>query len=253
MTRPEFDIKKAGTLIHLSIEAYKPTGELDLSPFGLELIKEIDEKKTGTQAFIAEDAKKIVIAFRGSSSVKDVLIDIAVNKVCFPRVRRWFFKPRVHSGFFAAYSSVQGVVLNTIKELYSKKPRQVIITGHSLGGALGTLAAFDIANTLSIRPTLYTFGCPRVGNRWFIRKYHGKVKHSFRIVNDDDIVPHLPKVGYKDAKTLVLLDDDGNYEVGISPIEKFVEDLDSFLKLLTLEAIRDHGSKQYAEAIGKSQ
>jgi Lipase (class 3) len=42
------------------------------------------------------------------------------------------------------------------------------VTGHSLGGALATLAAHDIATAVKCLPkmalSVYTFGAPRVGN-----------------------------------------------------------------------------------------
>jgi hypothetical protein len=45
---------------------------------------------------------------------------------------------------------------------------------------LASLAAFDIARELNIQPErmkLYTFGCPRLGNRAFAREY-SQVCHS---------------------------------------------------------------------------
>ena len=59
---------------------------------------------------------------------------------------------------------------------------QVYCTGHSLGGAVASLAAFDIVRELQL-PTehvkVYTFGCPRLGNRAFVREYH-EVRHCIR-------------------------------------------------------------------------
>ena len=58
---------------------------------------------------------------------------------------------------------------------------QVRITGHSLGGALATLAAYDIAAaaekqcTCRVHTTVYTFGAPRVGNHAFAKEYRAKV------------------------------------------------------------------------------
>lgn len=52
---------------------------------------------------------------------------------------------------------------------------QVYCTGHSLGGAVASLAAFDIARELNVstqRIKLYTFGCPRLGNKAFVREFH---------------------------------------------------------------------------------
>ncbi len=43
--------------------------------------------------------------------------------------------------------------------------------GHSLGGALATLAAFEIRKRWpEARMVVYTFGCPRVVSPFYIRK-----------------------------------------------------------------------------------
>jgi predicted lipase len=41
-----------------------------------------------------------------------------------------------------------------------------LFTGHSLGGALATLAALDVKRQINPSNTVYfyTYGCPRVGN-----------------------------------------------------------------------------------------
>ena len=45
----------------------------------------------------------------------------------------------------------------------ASSPPRIWITGHSLGGALATLAAIDLAKQHPGCPLcLYTFGCPRV-------------------------------------------------------------------------------------------
>ena len=51
--------------------------------------------------------------------------------------------------------------------------------GHSLGGALATLAALDVKNLCKAREqldvTLYTFGAPRTGNHAFAWDVAAKV------------------------------------------------------------------------------
>lgn len=57
-------------------------------------------------------------------------------------------------------------------------------TGHSLGGSLAMLAAYDIAALL---PTLtvrcYTYGAPRTGNRAFAEDYGRVVEDTWHIIN----------------------------------------------------------------------
>ncbi|KNH06342.1 lipase domain protein [Perkinsela sp. CCAP 1560/4] len=70
----------------------------------------------------------------------------------------------------------------------SGKGKEIIITGHSLGGAIANLCAHSIASRFQVSPTVYTFGSPRIGNTQFRRLYDELVPNTFRIVNQSDIV-----------------------------------------------------------------
>jgi len=71
------------------------------------------------------------------------------------------------------------------------------IIGHSLGGALASLAALDFY--LNFKPvgtslesmTVRTFGCPCVGNQSFVDLYNDSIKDSKRYVIYMDPVPLL--------------------------------------------------------------
>ena len=62
--------------------------------------------------------------------------------------------------------------------------------GHSLGGALATLAAYDIRTSLqakavgSAEVVCYTFAAPRTGNHAFARDYNAVVPDSWSVIND---------------------------------------------------------------------
>ena len=62
--------------------------------------------------------------------------------------------------------------------------------GHSLGGALATLAAFDIqkqlvaANQRNAQVVCYTFAAPRTGNHAFAREYNAMVPDTWSVIND---------------------------------------------------------------------
>jgi predicted lipase len=69
----------------------------------------------------------------------------------------------------------------------------VIFTGHSLGGAIANLAAFDFANARHHRSfRLYTFGQPRVGDEKYANAVSTAISNHFRVVHKKDIVPHKP-------------------------------------------------------------
>ncbi len=66
----------------------------------------------------------------------------------------------------------------------------VVVAGHSLGGALATLAAFDIRRHLldnmhsDAEVVCYTFAAPRTGNHAFAREYNAMVPDSWSVIND---------------------------------------------------------------------
>jgi triacylglycerol lipase len=76
----------------------------------------------------------------------------------------------------------------------------LVVTGHSLGGALAVLAA-DILNAQGfLIHSVYTFGQPRVGDATFAARYNMTLgQRTFRIVNSNDLVPRLPGwlMGYR--------------------------------------------------------
>ena len=50
--------------------------------------------------------------------------------------------------------------------LWNFQPKSILVTGHSLGGALAMFAAIEIKNTAGYlgKIRVYTLGQPRVGN-----------------------------------------------------------------------------------------
>ena len=68
----------------------------------------------------------------------------------------------------------------------------VVVTGHSLGGALATLLVADLAANTPLKPQAWTFASPRVGDAAFAGRYGGLSTVSWRIYNQADIVPYFP-------------------------------------------------------------
>lgn len=95
----------------------------------------------------------------------------------------------VHNGFRLAYEQVKDGLAGQLRAL---APRSLWLAGHSLGGALATLAAADLATTADLGPKiggLYTFGSPRVGNQPFV---DGLAVPHWRMANGQDEVPEVP-------------------------------------------------------------
>ncbi|RNC44267.1 lipase, partial [Trypanosoma cruzi] len=97
----------------------------------------------------------------------------------------------------------------------------ILITGHSLGGAMATLAAANFMSqnslfTSALKVLLYTFGQPRVGNEafvnWLLASFCRGGHESYRVTHKRDVVPHVPPmfVGYLHLPNEVWYDNDGD-------------------------------------------
>jgi hypothetical protein len=148
--------------------------------------------------FQADGAGDVVVAVRGTEGILEWIHDLEFDLVTCP-----FLAGAGHTedGFTAMYTSLRtGVspaspsVVDALATLpYPQPVTSMTITGHSLGGALATLLALDVAaNTGFTNPTAYTFASPRTGDPAFVSTYNQVVKNSFRVANRMDIVPKLP-------------------------------------------------------------
>jgi endonuclease G len=124
---------------------------------------------------------------------------------------------RVHSGFYDCYSSVKQDVLDSVLAAGITN-RKVWLTGHSLGGALATLAAADLREKLEV-VGVYTFGQPRLCKNDFKQIISNNFPDKFfRFVNDDDIITRIPP-GYEHVGKLIHFDAYGNVQQSAIEVE----------------------------------
>ena len=101
---------------------------------------------------------------------------------------------KVHLGIYDFYqSSLAKSVREAVNSIDPKIP--LLIAGHSLGSALATLAAMDLALLYpKLQPNLhlYAYAGPRVGDRTFIEAHSKLIPNHYRIVNLADTIPLLP-------------------------------------------------------------
>lgn len=134
-------------------------------------------------ALVESDGKRpeafAVLVFRGTSGrLTNWLTNLDLI------MRPWPTGGKVHRGFKSSFMALWDAVDAALRRV--EKP--LFYTGHSLGGALATLAA-------SLHPpqAVYTFGAPRIGDAAFAASLSGVP--IFNVSNPRDIVPELPPSG----------------------------------------------------------
>lgn len=97
----------------------------------------------------------------------------------------------VHRGFQMALGQLWDQVHQAVCDYRQQYPdKEIQFAGHSLGGALALLAFSRFSDE---HISLYTFGCPRVGDGPFRdRVLSNPGMGQFRFVNLNDVVTHVP-------------------------------------------------------------
>ena len=140
----------------------------------------------------------VIIAIRGTEGIHEWINDAEFLMVPCP-----FLAGAGHTedGFTAMYlsmtTSLDPKCPSLVKRLASLAfPRpltSLTITGHSLGAAIATLLALDVAaNTQYKNPAVYTYASPRTGGPNFVATYNQVVPNTYRVANRIDLVPKLP-------------------------------------------------------------
>lgn len=190
-----------------------------------------------------------LLALRGTQpdNVSDIAHDLQANMVAWTESAG-----RVHAGFASAIRSV----LPRIKQWIAQAgidSKGLVITGHSLGAAMATLAA-----TVLPAQWLVTLGSPRVGDQDFVRTV--KPANSVRIVDCCDVVTevpppiggytHLPTCTYVTQQGVAVPDPDQAFIDAdrLSARQRYLIDLSWRTGNVLLRDLADHAPINYARA-----
>ena len=104
----------------------------------------------------------------------------------------------VHHGFKVSVQAVNSAVRSFLSKYYTKSKSRLIVTGHSLGGAMATLGAYDLhhgVDGVKYPVTLaVTFGAPRsLSGAWFDSTSNVRYDvPTLRVTHHRDVVPQVP-------------------------------------------------------------
>ncbi len=163
------------------------------------LLKNIASRRNRHKLFIGfviASEKSNIIAFRGTQTQVEWWHNLQAVQQDYRDLRTQKLYGRVHRGYLTIVrKQINSLLFEAVKKLNPELP--CYVTGHSLGGAIATLAAFEIAlNFPKIRQKLqlYTYAAPRIGDRNFAQAHSKMIPNSYRIVNLSDFVPLVPPI-----------------------------------------------------------
>lgn len=227
----------------ISTEVYLQQSKTDQNPNELKILENLNkedpafisvtgESVNSAQAILVEHERYYCMAFRGTNEVADWLDNINV----FP-VKELFGE--FHRGFWQSVEDVWETIFSTYHQLNQKKKRPLFLTGHSLGGAMATIAAARLVQLDLPFTSVYTFGQPRTMTRHTSRIFNMECKSRFyRFHNNNDLITRVPTrlMGYSHV---------GNY-LYISSEQTIHEESGFWFRFLDLvdgaiEAVREKG------------
>lgn len=219
-------------LAYMPFEKHETTLGLTLLEADFQLVQTFDNN--GTQAFLAKRDSFAVLSFRGTEpDGRDVLTDL---KAGLRRTR----KGLLHTGFYQAFKGVAQEIREAVLDL-GETP--LYITGHSLGGALATIAAQELER--DSLAAVYTFGSPRVGTVELDTRIKVPI---YRVVNSADVVARVPLMAmkYQHVGSLHYLTAKGQMKRSPSSIGTFFS-----MAMNAASIFADHSILEYTEKLAK--
>jgi hypothetical protein len=149
----------------------------------------------------------VVLAFRGtlpfdinsSPTVFDWLNDFDADPISANG-----YPGQVHAGFLGTLGYLWDRLLPEVnrQRVGDLAALPLLITGHSKGGAVASLAAWRLQTGSAIPTKVVTFAAAKAGDGAFRDAYDAEIDHT-RYEFADDIVPHLPPAqgGFLDVLT----------------------------------------------------
>ena len=225
----------------------------------LEILKKSDKlfarvatfDKNSSQAILVEHCNYIAAAFRGT----DELGDWWDNLNALPGQGPF---GKVHRGFQAALLDVWPEMRSKLREFREDNKnsyRPLWLTGHSLGGALATLAAAQLIQIDEPFFGVYTFGQPRCGDRDFARIFNVEAKSRFfRFQNNNDIVTRVPSriMGYSHVGEFIYISDEGGLNRDVGRWFQFLDRVKGVANDIGekgIDGAKDHAIDEYVRAI----
>lgn len=163
--------------------------------------------RANAKAYLISKGNTKILTIAGTESWKDIEVDFRVGRVRLnddgsTKTKEKIKKDEIflHRGF-RDYTDVvlsDGLAERLITSLQENPNETLYITGHSLGGAVATIAAIRLtdAGISKNRLKVITFAAPAVGSQALANAYEDKIDLTRILMKGDVIKKSLRKLGY---------------------------------------------------------
>jgi hypothetical protein len=157
----------------------------------------IQNPKFENSGYVLADSsqKIIVVGFKGTKTTINWAMNLKTDYYD-PDLPAPFSDAKIHSGFYEMCKVLYPDMKKHFVKLIKKHPTyKIIMTGHSMGGALATLSAFSLVRDNVInweKLSVITYGQPRVGNQEFADYLNSQHTVMTRVNREGDLVPTVP-------------------------------------------------------------
>jgi len=217
-------------------------------------INVVSANKNSAQAIFVEHEDWVAMVFRGTDEPADWLDNLAIRSETTPF-------GTFHCGFYRSLEDVWDKIYKAYSDSQAKAVKPLFLTGHSLGGAMATVAAAKFIYMDRPFTSVYTFGQPRAVNRETARLMNLEAgKRYFRFQNNMDVVSRIPArlAGYSHTGQNLYITEEGDIESDPGFWFKFVDRVTDIvsqiddLKGQFSELVGDHSIDKYLDGIENS-
>lgn len=230
-----------------------------LAPGEPEDLEFLDVEETQVFAYRPAGSRTLVVAFRGTEATKiqDMVTDARFKLVETEFSRKGDDTPvtaRVHRGFRQALDHVWERLAKMVET-----STEVWFTGHSLGGALATLASLRAREYLEDSQIhLHNYGSPRVGDADFAKHFQDADRSTgiaaIRFINHEDLVTRVPPraLGYRHVGHIRYFNGEGVLQEGVQGWWRFLNTVlnaSEDFRAGTHATLEDHGMVRYVQRL----
>jgi len=152
-------------------------------------------------------SQRFITAFEGTRAFPQLIHEL-VTSIAIPYTLHDIPDSHILDYFGTYYTGdLRSQFLDSLQNAISQYPDSLFIfTGHSLGGALATLAGQDAILSGIVNKedaVLYTYGSPRVGDFNYASNVDTLFSGIYRVVHYEDIVPHVPPCSLLDTSCTI--------------------------------------------------